>query len=303
MIALSSTILSLPSGFERDDKLYDAFMKRLLAFILIICLTAGCAHNPDRGKIETPSPEELTKEFEAGKNIHRQITTYSRIYTEPRVAGYVSRVGRTVARKAERQDLHYLFTILYDDRVYATSAPGGFVYVTTGFMNFIESESELAAVLASEIAQLQYADPQYSKKRKVIIGMTNAGAIAAPFLGPFGGLVAGALVLTSALAQNQLDDPGKRLNRADRATLGYLQRAGYDPQGFLELLYRLEEVPVNSKLYDYFSHYKAARPVTPARLEKLNTYFSKLPLEKGHYDVHRGRYLMLTKGVREIFLQ
>ena len=47
--------------------------------------------------------------------------------------------------------------ILFDapDKINAFAAPGGFVFVTTGLLNFVENEDELAFVLAHEIAHIE----------------------------------------------------------------------------------------------------------------------------------------------------
>ena len=54
---------------------------------------------------------------------------------------------------------------------------------------------------------------------------------------------------------------------------------------------------VNHYCFDYL----AAKPVTVERYQKVLEEFEKLPLEGKRFDVHRDRFMAVTKGVREIY--
>lgn len=270
----------------------------LLVLLLIVC---GCAR--DRASQSFKSDQERqsfqSKENELGRQIHQAILTSFRVYSEPRVVGYVTRVGRTLAKKAPRKDLRYQFTVLYDDRLYATSAPGGFVYVTTGFLNFFHNESELAAIMSHEIGWLQTPDPRLSKKRKVANFLTKTGMIAAPFLGPIGSLAAAGLVVTNALMESRIGNTEARLQKADRYALSYMSETGTDPQGYLDIMGRL--LNPSPEWTPYLYDYAQSHPVTMKRMQIAMKEFEKLPIEGKSYSVHRERYMELTRGVREIY--
>ena len=277
--------------------------RRWLAFLLILCIV-GCVRGPGQGDpagqvAESHNPWLGRREAEMGRQIHQAIVSSFRTYTEPKVVGYVSRVGRSIARAAERHDLTYQFTILYDDRVYATEAPGGYVYLTTGFLNFLQNEAELAAVLAHEIAELQYRDPSLSVSRRALSLAAQGGAIAAPLLGPFGTLAAGGLVLLHAFVESRVATPEARVEKADRLALGYLVETNRDPQGYLDFLSRF--LNQNPEWTPYCYDYLQSRPVTLKRFQSVLTEFEKLPLEGRSLTANRTRYLEMTKGVREIY--
>ncbi len=268
---------------------------------MIFFLLNGCAR--DRAPQSLKSEEEKrsfhSKENELGRQIHQAILASFRVYSEPRAVGYVTRMGRTLAKKASRKDLRYQFTVLYDDRLYATSAPGGFVYVTTGFLNFFRNEAELAAILSHEIAWLQIPDPRLSKKRKAVSILTKTGIIAAPFLGPFGSLAAGGLVLASALVESRTSTIEVRLQKADRNALRYMSQTGKDPQGYLDIMGRL--LHPSPEWTPYLYDYSTSHPMTMKRFQAAMKEFEKLPIEGKSYSVHRERYMELTRGVREIY--
>jgi len=277
-------------------------MKKLISLILIFLL--GCARGPGRspGEAQVHHPGfswSERREVEIGRQIHQTIVSSFRIYTEPRLVGYVSRIGRSVARHAERSELTYQFTVLYDDRVYATQAPGGFVYVTTGFLNFIQNEAELASVLTQEVALLQFRDPRLSFPRRALGAVAQTGAIAAPFFGQFGALAAAGLVLLHAFAESLIPSAEDRLRGADEKALRYLVAARQDPQGYLDLASRLLNTGPDWAPYLY--DYSLSHPMSIKRHRQIVEEFEELRLEGKSFDVRRDRYLELTRGVRAIY--
>ena len=278
--------------------------KKLTALGLCLTIFVSCARGPrepKNGAKISGSHASLSDEREAemGRQIHQSIVSTFRVYTEPRLVEYVRKIGESVAKSAERKNLPYQFTILYDDRIYATDAPGGFVYITTGFLNFLENEAELAGVLAQEIAQLQYRDPRFSPSQKVLGAASQAGAVVGPFFGPIGALGAVGLVLLSTMTLGKQVSPKKRIQAADRRALRYLVEADQDPQGYLDFLQRLLN---GDRMWTPYSYdYLTSRPLTQERYQRVVAEFGKLPLQEKALTVNRELYREMTKGVREIY--
>lgn len=67
---------------------------------------------------------------------------------------YLNTVGRLMAAHSSRAQLEWKFMILKDEQVNAWSAPGGYVFVTTGLLRKLKTEDELAGILAHEIAHV-----------------------------------------------------------------------------------------------------------------------------------------------------
>jgi predicted Zn-dependent protease len=70
------------------------------------------------------------------------------------VQAYVNQVGRWVALNSERPDLPWRFGVLDSRVVGAYAAPGGYVFITSGMLVQMNSEAELAGVLAHEVAHV-----------------------------------------------------------------------------------------------------------------------------------------------------
>lgn len=94
---------------------------------------------------------------------------------------YVDGVGRSLVRNVRRRGIDYDFHVIPSEETNAFALPGGQVFITTGMLEFLESEAELACVLGHEIAHvdqrhaIERLHTQISMKR---IGMDEIGAVA-----------------------------------------------------------------------------------------------------------------------------
>lgn len=93
-----------------------------------------------------------SQEVRMGKEIRKEILKQYRVYDTGGVQAYVERVGRSVAKYADRQDIEYTFTVLDDPMINAFAIPGGDIFVTRGLLTVFENEAHLAAVLGHEVA-------------------------------------------------------------------------------------------------------------------------------------------------------
>ncbi len=67
---------------------------------------------------------------------------------------YLSKVGRNLASYSPRPEIVWTFGVLDSPTVNAFSAPGGYVFVTTGLLKLIDNEAQLAGVLGHEIGHI-----------------------------------------------------------------------------------------------------------------------------------------------------
>ncbi|MGA7409406.1 MAG: M48 family metallopeptidase [Bryobacteraceae bacterium] len=94
---------------------------------------------------------------------------------------YVGSVGRTVAEHVRRHDIRYQFHLIDSPAINAFALPGGQIFVTTGMLNFVDSEAELAAVLGHEISHvdLRHCIEHYQYEATLEkAGMPEAGQVA-----------------------------------------------------------------------------------------------------------------------------
>lgn len=269
--------------------------KSIALALIVTFFTSSCARATDKTLSSFSSDEQ--KEIAAGLEIHEEILSSFYLYTEPNLNDYVRSVFIKVTEQAKR-NLPYQLTVLASEKIYANAAPGGYVYITTGYINFLENESELAAVLAHEVGELQYQDTQFSSKKKA----ANIIEIAVAMVGGIFGIL-GALAFLGVHAISAVTIPEKsKIDRtidADRLAMNYLAETGYDPQSLVDVLSRMAKF--TSKDFYRIMDYYNARPIDEKRIKKLEKSFKHLDLNDKTLGTNRQDFLESTKGVREMY--
>lgn len=140
----------------------------------------------------------------------------------------------------------YHFIVVKSPTVAAVSAPGGFVFVTDGAVKLAESEDELAALLAHEVAHIVRGHALGAIKKS---RWTDAGAeLVTATAGELGGARVAEL---TRIMENSIDDMAQTLVNngyskayefeADEVAMGLLEGAGYDPTALARYIDRLDQ--------------------------------------------------------------
>ena len=95
----------------------------------------------------------LEKEIALGKQLAQEVERQAKIVDDPIVAEYVNRVGQNLVRNSDAK-VPFTIKVLDSEEVNAFALPGGFFFVNSGLILKADSESELAGVMAHEIAHV-----------------------------------------------------------------------------------------------------------------------------------------------------
>jgi predicted Zn-dependent protease len=206
----------------------------------------------DTGKKLQEANREYTNEEEValGEGITSGFLGAAPLHKSEQLQRYVNRVGRWLALHTERPDLPWTFGVLDTETINAFAMPGGTVLVSYGLVKRLQSESELAGVLAHEIAHVvkrhQLQAIQSGAGTDALAGVGKE--LAAQRIGRSGDV----LGLKSQLAGAGVDlvKNGffvKPLDRsmeyeADRLGVVIAARGGYDPYGLVAVLTMLSTV-------------------------------------------------------------
>jgi len=208
-------------------------LSRFLLVYLLAALTA-CAVNPVTGKNEL-SLMSAEQEVSQGAQLYQpyQQQQGGRYVVDPELTVYVNSVGQKLARVSDRANLPYEFVVLNNSVPNAWALPGGKIAVNRGLLVMLEDESQLAAVLGHEIV---HAAARHSARQMTRATLQNVGLMAAGVAAQksdYGQwMLAGAGVGASAYQAHYGRDQELE---ADKYGVQYMVRAGYDPQGAVEL--------------------------------------------------------------------
>jgi predicted Zn-dependent protease len=237
-------------------------VRAFLISTLFAVAIAGCAKEP-----EDYRPDIDPEERQLGAEQHPLLLAeFGGSYDAPE-ALYLKGLGEKVAVPANLAG-QCTFTLVNSDVVNAFAVPGCYIYVTRGLMGIVNSEAELASVLAHEIGHIVADHGERQQKRSL---WRQLGVLAV-------GLVTGSEALTR-LAGNAAGYFTLRYSRnqeyeSDDLGIRYLTQAGYDPNAasdMLAALARNEQYMTRTRGQDdakSIPEWARTHPLTENRIER-----------------------------------
>ena len=190
-----------------------------------------------------------------GKAVSYALREASGIDDDPLLLPWVKSIGANVAAVSSRKNLPYSFEILGSDVANAVAAPGGHIFVTRGLLDSIESDDELAGILAHETGHVakHHAAQQFKENLLVVFLLSR---IRDP---KYNGLKLGASILNvfRTLAKSREQE-----RQADEEGLVFAYNAGYDPDGLVRFLQGL-----GTDKRSVLDEYTATHPAPEARVK------------------------------------
>ncbi|OIO66881.1 MAG: hypothetical protein AUJ56_11355 [Zetaproteobacteria bacterium CG1_02_49_23] len=198
---------------------------------------AGCATNPVSKSKEfslMSEKEELALGQQLAAEYNKNLPL---LPDDDPLSVYVNEVGQRLAFVSDRKELFYHFHVVDDATINAFALPGGHIYIHRGLMMYLNSEAELASVLAHEIGHVtaRHAAQRYTQIQGYQLGMMVT-SIFVPFNQVTGNLA-------NLLAASFISGFGRDMElQADELALKYAPDAGYDPYATIQLLSTLQRV-------------------------------------------------------------
>lgn len=150
----------------------------------------------------------------------------------------------------------YEFNIIEESDVNAFSVPGGHIYIYRGLLNFVESDQELAGVIAHEITHAAHHHMMYLLKKQAALNNQMAIALLATMLSGAKNADMSNVLLGVQLYQiAKINGYGMEAERdADHGAVYYMVDAGYNPVGLLTFMERLAKRPELTEYGIYQNH-------------------------------------------------
>jgi len=220
----------------------------------------------------------LEGEIRMGKQYAQEVEATSKLIRDPVITEYVNRIGQNLVRNSDAQ-VPFTIKVVDSDEVNAFALPGGFFYVNTGLILAADEESELAGVMAHEIAHVA---ARHSTRQMTRAQWMNIGTIPLIFVG--GGIgyavrsAAGLGIPMGFLAFSRSFE-----SEADYLGLQYMYKAGYDPNAyvaFFEKLQAREKKKAGTLARAFSTH-----PQTPDRITKSQEEIARILPARQQYIV------------------
>ncbi|NLW85936.1 MAG: M48 family metalloprotease [Planctomycetes bacterium] len=233
----------------------------VMPLVCLSVLAVGCRVSPVTGErqlVLIDTQQEIALGREAAPQFEQE---FGGRVADAELQAYVSRIGQSVAAQSERS-MPYEFALLNSDTPNAFALPGGKVYITAGLMRQMENERELAAVLGHEVAHVAARHNVQALQRQ--LGASLLVQLAAAAVGPDASdAAATATQIVTGMAQ--LSYSRDQELEADRIGMRYMERAGYNPYGMIELLTTLNGLEGDQPGWSEFFR---THPLTDRRLDE-----------------------------------
>ena len=206
---------------------------RITSGVFLLLLVAGfllgCAVHPVTLDKQFMIVSE-DKEIAIGERSDPLIVQQFGYYNDPAMQAYVNEVGQKLVAVCSRKNIVYHFTVLDSPDVNAFACPGGYIYVTRGILATMNSEAELAGVLAHEIGHVVGRDSANMISQQ---SMFQVMALASMASGSAGRELA---MAGSSLFNAMMLGYGREKEfLADSQGVDYMFKAGYDPMQMVAL--------------------------------------------------------------------
>jgi len=276
----------------------DCFQRLLLSVCLASVSLASVAQVdnvslPDMGA-SADSILSRKEEEEYARTLLMQMRAYDVLVEDPLIAGYFSDMGYRLVSYSDRPDKAFTFVVLDEDVVNAFAAPGGVIALFSEMILTADDESEIAGVLAHEIAHITqlhlYRTLEKTREMTIPIALAMLGLVLAG--GGGGEAIQGALAGgTAAIQQAQINFTRQHEAEADRIGIRTLSQAGYDPNGMAGFFEELNRV--SRSMGEGPPEYLRTHPVTVSRIAEARDRSRNMP--SAEYQNQRNFFLMQAR--------
>jgi len=222
------------------------------------------------------------KEVALGRGLAAEIDGQVKFITDPVIGEYINRIGQNLVLHSDAR-IPFTIKVIDSADVNAFALPGGFLYVNSGLILAADNESEIAGVMAHEIAHVaaRHGVEQATKGRLfqwLSLPLIFVG-------GPVGAIVQNAVNILVPLSFLKFSRSAEE--EADRLGLQYMWASGYDPTSMLSFFEKLKvrEKKKPGTLEKLFS----THPASGERIQKAQHLLVRFP-ERDEYTVSTSQF-------------
>ncbi|MDN3517100.1 M48 family metalloprotease [Aquisalimonas lutea] len=245
---------------------------RAIVFVIAVAAgaiaPAGAADDlrlPDLGSAAGDTLS-VAEEKRLGRELIREVRRRVPIVDDPELRDYVQDLGERLVSRANTPDMAYEFFVVDSPAINAFAMPGGYIGINRGLIEETRSESELAAVMAHEIAHVTQRHIARRMANSEGTGLQTLGIILAAILMGTQDAQMGSAAAIGGMAgaiQQQLNYSRAHEREADNMGIRILADAGLDPEGMPRFFERLARATRHQQRPPEFL---SSHPVTESRI-------------------------------------
>lgn len=253
-------------------------VQRLILLLILSCIPRVMAQAlPELGDASAVAIAPAD-ERRLGESIMREIRRDPAYLDDPEVADYANSLGNRLTTDSGSVRQEFEFFVIRDPQINAFALPGGFIGIHTGLLQAAQSESEVAGVLAHEIAHVTQRHiarmiNQQSQNQLISIAALAVAILAARSNSQ---VAEAAMAFGQAgVVQSQLNFTRDNEREADRVGLQLLDGGGFDPRGMAVFFERLQRA---TRIYEGGApSYLRTHPLTFERIADIQNRVEHLP--------------------------
>ena len=275
---------------------------RLAALSTLALLLAGCFNDPL--SIPPVEPQRVSlpgtgPTLEPGSDLEREhkrlVASFGGEFRAPKVQAQLATISDRLRLVSDRPNEYFKVIILNSPSVNAFALPNGYVYLTRGLLALANDTSEIASVIAHEIAHVtgRHAMARAElESRSALVSRVMTGVLENPGASQFM-KDQSRVALASFSRQQEID--------ADEVGVRSIAKAGYEPYGATRFLTALdrssrmrEEIGALAK--DEKNDILSTHPTTPDRIARA-VAIARQYGTPGIGEADRGKWLGAVEGI------
>jgi len=276
-----------------------------LPIALGLCLFSASPNADETEKIKLPEMGDSSgtlltpqEEKELGEAFFRSLHTQVNINQDAEIQAYIQAIGNRLVAASDMPGYPFHFFVVMDNDINAFAGPGGYIGINSGLILNTEAESELASVLAHEIAHVTQRHLYRAAEAAGRLTIpTMAATLAAILLGTQAPALGQAAVMAiqAGSVQFQIDFTREHEAEADRVGMQTLASSEFDPRSMPTFFERLQQA---TRFYGQgVPEFLRTHPVTTSRISdtrgRADTYPYKHYPDSLDYQLTKAKLLVL----------
>jgi predicted Zn-dependent protease len=227
------------------------------------------------------------EEKKMGKKVLLEIEKEADLTRDLTIQAFIEKLGYSIVDQVGPTPFDFKFYVINASDPNAFAIPGGYIFVTTGLLVLAENEQEVAGVLSHEIAHVTQRHVAQMIEKSKRLNIASLAAILAAMLAGRGGTAsqAGVAMATATAGALALKYTREMETDADQNGLHYLIKAGYDPNGLINFLNRIQRISL--AIAPNVPPYLLTHPAIESRISLMDNLLQMGPKPTGPFKTVR----------------